>query len=385
MKIRRSRIPKGTRLFLFSAFLSTLFAVEFPARARAAEPVTTEGRVNRGAFPLAKYGDRYAPLPKEVEAEIRGKLAQILAPIKLAPGAWFRASFGSAPSVMDRRRILDSFAETEIWQCKGKSCDGCASEAAGCAVGKAVARGVGGVGVVGVLHPCLYGDGKCPPGVRGDLGTWLERFVAGVGYYKSGLPKDTLAIAKAAKKSSAWIAATSSAVNRTLGACPGPYPAESLRFLFDLEAATLPNPALARCGKTYFDSLKRLPEKCKALAGGLQTEWKAFERKMLRGEADTLRCDAYCLKMLCRKADAGAIFTQFSGKSAVLIGDGACEGETPKRMGVFLRAALPRALRAKLEETSCLPASEKAVDEGATSREGTGSLESGSSDVQLVE
>lgn len=368
MKIETgSRILRGIRLFLFST-------VGF-ASALASDPATIEGRINRNAYPLARYGSKYALLPKGVEGELRARIAQVLAPIRLAPASWFRAALGHAPSTVDRRRILESAAETEIWKCQGEGCAGCpGNETSGCVLGNAVA---GGIGVVALIHPCLYGEGKCPKGASADLGAWTEKFVLGVAYSKSGLPKDGSAFRKAAKASAEWLRNTSRSVNLLLGACPGPYATESLKFLFGVEAASLPNAAILRCGQAYLADLRALPARCKALGASLRAPWARYEKDQLRPAADILRCDDYCLKMLCRKAGAGTVFTRFSGKPALLLGDGACEGETPKLRGKFIRDALPSAIRGLLEPGDCLPPEERPGD-------GASALGNGP-EVQLVE
>ncbi len=347
----------------------------------AAEPVTAEGRINRNAYALARYGGKYSPTPKGVEAELRSKINQVLTAVRLAPAAWFRASFGTAPGSSDRRKILESFAETEIWSCNGKSCEGCpGNESLGCVLAKPVS---GSVGVVTVLHPCLYGDGKCPRGSPSEVGSWTEKIVAGVAYYKMGFKKDMYGFQKDHKASSDWLSNTSRSVNLMLGACPGPYSSDSLKFLFGLDAVTLPNPAVLRCGQSYLETLRAFPTKCKLLGGALKEEWATFEKKRLRPSADILRCDGYCLKMLCRSRDVGTIFTTFSDKPALLLGDGACEGETPKLIGRFFREAVPRALRERLEGAGCFPPPEKAptVTSGDDSMSGLGN----GPEVQLVE
>ena len=364
------RILDGIRLFLFSAFVGTSVF--------AGAPVTTEGRVNRNAFPIARFAGKFDRLPGEVEAELRARIDQALAPVKLAPTAWFRASLPILPDAGDRRKILESYLETEIWKCEGTSCENCAGdESSGCILGNNVA---GGVGVVAVIHPCLYGEGKCFPGAPSDLGEWIEKFVLGVAYDKAGLPKSKDAFRKALRASGSWIAATSRAVNQMIGACPGPYSAESLKFLFNLDAISLPNAAIMKCGQTYLEEFRGLPAKCKLLRGPLKEEWTVFEKAQLRASTDILRCDAYCQKMLCRPKGVSTVFTRFSGKPALLIGDGACEGETPKARGKFLREALPRNLRGKLEESACLPP----IEGAASLRDGTSGLGNGP-EVQLVE
>jgi hypothetical protein len=235
--------------------------------------------------------------------------------------------------------------------------------------------------VVALIHPCLYDGKKCPSGNSDGLDEWVEQFVFGVAYYKSGRPKNGAEFRKARRRSGEWIRYTSRSVNETLGACPGPYPGESLKFLSSLGAVTLPNPALEKCGQRYLEEIRRLPEKCKSLARSLREEWSAFEKKQLRKTADILRCDPYCLKMLCRTKDVGTVFTRFSGKPTLLIGDGACEGKTPKMSGGFLREALPKALRTKLEKESCLPPGDEAETSTDDSTSGLGN----GPEVQLVE
>jgi hypothetical protein len=348
----------------------------------ASEPTTAEGRVNRNAFTLAHFVGKAEELPKGADEALRARIKQLLAPIRLAPAAWFRASLGTETSPSDRRKIIESIADTEIWKCVGGSCAGCpGNEVTGCVLSNLVAGG--GIGVVAMIHPCLYGDGACPRGGSNDANAWVENFVLGVAYYKSGLPKNGTAYRKALQASHDWIATTSKTVNATFAGCPGPFPGESLKFLFGLGAVSLPNPALLRCGQNYLEALRALPSKCKALAGPLKEEWAGYEKVALRPNADILRCDVFCLKMLCRTRDAGSIFTRFAGKPALLLGDGACEGESPKLAGRFTRDSIPRGIRKKLEEGSCLPAVEK-LPSGTVPETATGGIGNGP-EVDLIE
>lgn len=366
------RILSGVRIVFFAWALAS-------GGVSAREPLTTEGRINRNAFPISRYGEKFTLLPKNVEAELRARIGQARAPIQLAPASWFRAAIGTAPPMSDRRKIMESVEDTEIWKCAGSSCSGCpGNETSGCVLGSRVA---GGVGVVALIHPCLYGEGKCPNGAPTELSQWIEKYILGIAYYKAGLPKDGAAFRKSMKSSSEWLRNTSRSMNLMLGACPGPYSADSLRFLLGLEAVTLPNAALLRCGQSYLAELQNLGGKCALSTSPSKKAWEEFEKKMIRPSADILRCDDYCLKLLCRGKDAGTIFTAFSGKPVLLLGDGACEGETPKRMGRFIEDALPRELRGPVFEKSCAPAPEKSPPE---KQGGVGSGESSSS-VQLLD
>jgi hypothetical protein len=139
---RRSRILFGIRLFLFSALASNAFG---------SDPITTEGRINRNAFPLAAFPSKYTATPKSVERELRSRMNQALTPIRLAPASWFRASFGNVPTGSDRRKILESLNETEIFTCLGKTCEGCGGvDTLGCVVAK---LNPGAVGVVARISP----------------------------------------------------------------------------------------------------------------------------------------------------------------------------------------------------------------------------------------
>jgi hypothetical protein len=371
----RSRILNGVRLFLVLG-VGTLVT---NSKASGTEELTIEGRINRNAYFLERQRDKFTPIPDELEKELRGRIAQVLSPIRLAPASWFKTVFGTEFSPGNRRKILASIAETEIWGCLGESCPGCSGdESSGCILGKSIS---GGVGVVAVIHPCLYGRGACERGASRDLNLWVEHFVLGVAYYKAGFQKNTIALRKAQKVSQEWLLSTSRSVNTMLGACPGPYSADSLRFLFKLGSVSLPNPALLRCGQEYYDTLRGLPKRCVKLSKTYKKEWDAFYKKQLRASADILRCDSYCLKLLCRKKNAGTLLTLFSDKPALLLGDGACEGKEPKLLDEFLRDSLPPDLRSKLENDTCLPGRSK---KDSSDGEGMGGLEDGPS-VQLIE
>ncbi len=374
INLRRSRILERVRLFLFIAVVLPQLTLDL---AYAAPARTTEGRLNRNAYPLTKFADRYANVPKGVEVELRARIEQVLVPVRLAPRSWMQTVLGSAPSVGDRRRILDAFSDTEIWKCLGETCRGCpGDEGSGCVLGSKVS---GGVGVVMLVHPCLYGEGACGRGVNADIGTWAEKAVATLAFYKAGHVREGSSLTKAQKASANWIRETSASVNRILGACPGPYASESMVFLVKHESVKLPNAAIKKCGETYFKLLEDLPSRCKSLRAAHQGEWEAFRRKFMGKKADIVRVDDYGKAMLCRKKTARTIFTVFAESPTLLIGDNGCEGEKPIATEEFIREALPKPLRAKLDATRCLPEPETRLDSPNTS-----DLSSGN-EVQLVD
>src|SRR5690606_18091365 len=219
-----------------------------------------EGRMNRAAFPLSRYAAKYEPIPKSIEAEIRGRMGQALDPIRFAPASWFRSSFGVVPKSIDRKRILESALETEIWKCSGGECRGCpGDEPLGCVM---ASKAMGGVGVVALIHPCLIGEGKCPRNAAPDSAAWIEKVIASVAFHKAGIANENGALKKAQKASSRWIAETSASINRTLDACPGPYSIESKKFLLALDSLSEPNPAVKTCGERYLSELRPVSKKC---------------------------------------------------------------------------------------------------------------------------
>ncbi len=351
--LRSSRILRGVRLFLF--------LISGMASGHAAAPTTTEGRVNRNAFPLARYADRYAPLPAAIEPALRARIEQALAPVRLAPRSWFRASFGITPSPGDRRKIIASLSDTEIWKCLGESCRGCTGdESAGCALGAQVS---GGTGVVLLVHPCLYGEGTCPRGVDGDVNAWVERVIAASSFYKSGLERKGNNLKKSQQASSEWIRETSKSVNQILGACPGPYSSESMAFLRKLDSVSIPNWALRKCGEAYVSSLETLPQKCPALRKSLKAEWKSIGG----GEnmnSDVLRIDEFGMRLLCRKKSTKTVWTLFASRRILLLGDGACTGQTPVAINEFLNDSIPSSLRKKLDEYGCTNLFKQGIDSG---------------------
>jgi hypothetical protein len=349
-------LKKGRPFFFFCAFL-----VLFSALSLARED-SVEGRINRAAFPLERFSADYAAVPKSIESEVRAKFGPVLGPIRVASLAWFQKSFGLAPSVGDRQRILESIADTEIWKCRGATCKGCPADSPlGCVRSR---TSTAGIGVVAVIHPCLVGDGSCPRNVRADAGTWLENIVTGVAFYKSGATVD---LRKAQKASSQWIASTSSSVNRLLGACPGPYATDSMRFLLSVDTVSEPNPALQKCGSKYLDAIRDLPKKCPKIRALMGEEWDAFAKKSLPSSIDVLRCDSRCRKLLCRSSAAKTIFTAFGSRPTLLLADGACEGESPQDLTGSQRGAIPQSIRARVLAYGCLSGS---VPANETSLEG---------------
>jgi hypothetical protein len=342
-RFENGRILKKVRPFSFIAI--ALFA---NLGVWAAD--TIEGRINRVAFPLARYASDYVAVPKEIESEIRAKMEAVLVPIRVAPEAWFRASFGIVPAAADRRRILESVGETEIWKCLGRTCPGCPADSPmGCVRARPA---TGGIGVVALIHPCLVGEGGCPKGERADAAAWMEKVVAGVVFHKAAVPEDRFK--KSMKASSAWIADTSRSVNRLLAACPGPYAADSMKFLLSIDTVSEPNPALRKCGSKYLEELRALPGKCPKIRAQMSEEWDAYAKKYLGRSIDVLRCDSRCRKLLCRSAAAKTVFTTFSARPTLLLADGACEGEKPLDLEGSLRDALPRALRTRISAYGCI-------------------------------
>jgi hypothetical protein len=162
-----------------------------------------ESRINRAAFSLARYSEHYEPVPEAVELELRKRFEQALDPIRIAPASWFHRSFGIAPGPGDRRRILESVGDIEIWRCRDRSCPSCGDSLLGCARGKPAS---GGTGVVATIHPCLYGKAACPTGTKPDIDAWIERVIAGTAFHKAGLRDQNGSLRKALAASSAWIA-----------------------------------------------------------------------------------------------------------------------------------------------------------------------------------
>jgi hypothetical protein len=336
-------LKKGRPFFFFAILLFELCPLA------SAREDSVEARINRAAFPIERFSEDYAPIPKSIESEMRAKLSQVLGPIRVAPLSWFRASFGLVPGAGDRQRILASVLDTEIWKCRGSTCKGCSGDAAlGCVRSRST---TGGIGVVALIHPCLIGEGTCPKNARADASAWLERVVTGVAYYKSGA---TVEMRKAQSASSKWIAGTSRSVNQLLGACPGSYATDSMRFLLSIDTVSEPNSALRKCGSKYLDAIRELPKKCPKIPALMGEEWDAFAKRSLPSSIDVLRCDSRCRKLLCRSAEAKTIFTAFGTRPTLLLADGACEGETPQDLAGSVRDALPAAMRPRVASYGCI-------------------------------
>jgi hypothetical protein len=194
----------------------------------------------------------------------------------------------------------------------------------------------------------------------------MEKIITEIVFHKSAVPEDRLK--KSLKASSAWIADTSRSVNRLLDACPGPYGADSMRFLLSIDTVSEPNAALRKCGAKYLEELRTLPEKCPKIRAQMPEEWDKYAKKHLARSIDVLRCDSRCRKLLCRSAAAKTVFTSFSARPTLLLADGACEGEKPLDLTGSLRDALPRALRARIAAYGCIagapPGSEAAGNTG---------------------
>lgn len=360
----KSRISRGIWLFLFCA--SFAFASD-----------STEMRINQTAFPLARYSSRYAPVPIEAKDPLRVKIESALTPVRLAPKAWFYSAFSTAPTIGDRQRLLDHFREVDIWKCLGDSCQGCSGmDSLGCVLS---AKTSGGIGTLAVIHPCLYGDGKCPRGKKADINLWAERVISDVPFFKLGLSTSDDALRKSRKKSSAWIKATSRSVNQLLGSCPGPYKRGSIEFLWEVAAVSRPNPAIRRCGETYVRAISTLMKRCPNLRKTGTVEWKSFTKEQLKTPPEILRCDSFCQKMLCRKAGSLLVFSSFNLKPHLLVLDGACEGETPTSESA-IRDSYPRSLRMKAEQAGCFSTTDTPIDSDVSA----GSLGDGP-EVQLVE
>lgn len=362
-----SRVSRGIRLFLFSiSIVSAAFAVD-----------TIEKRINQNAFLLSRYESKFVSIPREVNAALHVKIESVLTPVRLAPKSWFTSAFMTTPTTGDRHRLIENLKEIEIWRCLGESCQGCSgTESLGCVLSKKTS---GGVGTVAVIHPCLYGEGRCPRGKKADVNLWAERVVTDVPFFKLGLDPSGDALRKARKKSLAWIHSTSRSVNQLLGSCPGPYGKGTLDFLREVGSVSVPNPAIRRCGETYLRAIRTFADRCPKIEKTGAKEWKKFTTVLFKTAPEILRCDSFCQKMLCRKSKANLVFTTFNAKAVLMILDGACEGATPTSDTIF-GEVFPRSLRLKAEDAGCL------MPDGPTAeqRSSTGELGNGA-EVELVE
>ncbi len=365
-----SRISQGIRLFIF--ILSGLLSAV--SIASASEPTTDEGRTNRSAFPMVKYQDRYSLVPPTIESALREKIEQVLTPVRLRPESWFKSTFGSSATAGERARIFDSFSETEIWRCSSDYCRECPSaEYLGCVLG---AKRPNGYGVVAVIHPCLYGEGKCVK--KGSIDGWAERAVSTIPYYKLGLRAGARPLEKFQTDSAAWIHKTSAAVNEILGACPGPYSKKAMTFLTENGGISEPNAALKACSAKYLSAIRNLPETCKILKTEAKEAWAGFTKDYLSKNPEVLRADSFSRKMFCRNREARTLFTGVETNPVLFLFDGACEGEAPTSITDFIRAALPRGLKARLDTSGCLPKGSVKKSEES----GTGDLSNGP-EIQL--
>ncbi|MBC7384619.1 MAG: hypothetical protein H7301_00470 [Cryobacterium sp.] len=326
---------------LFAALPYMAVVVSLSGFASEGMPTSTEGRLNRNAFRAVKFQTQFGPVPSGAEAALREKITPVMDAIRIAPASWFKEVFHAEPSAGDRKRILESLQDTEIWACLGEACQGCpSSEASGCVLS---AKTSGGTGVVALIHPCLLGQ-TCRKEMVPDLKLWIERVVTEVAFHKQALPLQGDALRKANKASTAWIARTVGSVNTLLRSCPGPYGSDGVKLLRELQAITLPNAALLKCGANYYAAVTSLAGKCKRWVG----EMDPFPTKVLR-------CDSFCRKMLCRTPAAHTIFTVLGGSKTLLLLDGSCEGDQPLDVAGLLSEITPPSMREALQASGCLP------------------------------
>ncbi len=345
----------------------TLLLMTFAAS--GGEPTTAEGRANRNAFPLVRYQKEYAILQPTVENTLRLKLDEALAPVRLLPKSWFESVYPNILTTGERLRLLDSFKETEIWKCSGEYCRACpVTEQLGCVLGSKTPAGFG---VVAIIHPCLYGEGKCTK--RGEIDGWVERFISSTVYYKLGLQGSSRPLVKYQESSSRWIHKTATDVNEALSSCPGPYTKKTLNFLIRNNAISNPNPALKTCAQKYLSALIDLPLRCPSLKKESKLAWAALTKNQFRKDAEIFRADPFSRKMLCRSRDAKVLFTSIDSKPILFLFDGACEGEDALAKEEFIQSVVPAALRDQLIASGCI--AKKAEEK--REEQGTGSLQNG--------
>lgn len=364
----KGRVSKGIRLFIiYTAFVSSSFGVE---------PTTAEGRTNRNAFPLIRYQNRYAPVPAEIETSLRAKIEQVLAPVRLLQKEWFRTTFQVQPLSGELPRSLSAFSEIEIWKCSGEYCQGCpGGEPLGCILG---AKTPTGFGVVALIHPCLYGVGKCTK--RGDIDGWAERFIVNTFYFKLGLAESPQPRKVFQERSTQWIRKTSDAVNEALSACPGPYSRKTLAFLRENQAVSPPNSAIKSCGERYLMALRKLADQCGVLKTELKDSWNSFSKTLFDVLPEVLRGNSFSRSLFCRRNDATTLFTLVGKQPTLILFDEACEGENPKSLDGFLRGVLPPELKNRMTTANCLSQAAK------PNREAPGISELGNGqEIQLVE
>lgn len=290
------------------------------------------------------------PISPAVNSALRKKLEEVLAPIRLLPAHWFSATFPGQVSIGTRTRLLESISETEIWKCSGEYCRGCpGTEMLGCILGASTPTGYG---VVALIHPCLYGEGRCTRADTVDL--WAERFIVSAIFYKLGLVNDARPLKKYQEASSAWLRKTANAVNDALGSCPGPYKEKTITFLRENELVSLPNSALRTCAEKYLEALRSLPGRCPIFKKELKESWDPFFKKNFRKTPEILRCGPFCRRMLCRGKGSTTVFTLVGTTPTLFLLDGACEGEVPSSIDRFFMSVLPQQMKALVNQSHCL-------------------------------
>lgn len=332
------------KILLF-AFFATLVP---DSSAWAANTVSEiELRLNRTAFSDASLAKNYVSLTAAENARLNALRADALRVVKLNEAEFIR-TVGKPLPPETRATIVRAMESFETWACKGPECANCGGTYRnGCVRAKRVGQATG---AVAVIHPCLLQQSRCP-GQPATLADWMETTLGWVAHVKiTGVLKQDSG-AKAGAAGARVIRSTASAVNGILGACPGPYSAESGEFLTKTGHLSMPNAALTKCGEKYLRTLQDLKKTCPEISIGPEV---ASILQSASANRRVRRCDSYCQTMVCQKKSRHPPFVRFGGTPTLLITDTACEGERPLRLGEFVRWTLPESIRASAAVSLCV-------------------------------
>lgn len=336
MRIRESKDAfRRGGLLLGAAFslFSISAALAFAPRARAEEGVDYERRMNATAFPDTLQKDSL-PLGVGDRARVRKIQNEILQVVGFNPTYYFRAvTKEAAPKPLEQKRIVQAMRALEYRICGSEGtdlrCEVCGTGANACVKSK---KAGGTIGLLAYLSPCLLqAKGACAKYSPKSLPEAIEGTLASAAYLKWwGQPSDGKARAAAGAGSDAirWIAKN---VNSVLGACPAGYSKSDRDFLGYEEHLRRANDSLSRCASAYQATLRRATKECAflrtpaELARGAKAFWTPY------------RCDEFCQTLLCRPKWDVAWLTRFGSDDAIVLPDGACEGDKPQKLDTFVR------------------------------------------------
>lgn len=337
---------------IFLSILISFFHPTFADGATKDEISTIEQRLNRSAFKDASMMKRYRPIEVQDQARIDGVRREVLDVIRLNDAEWFSKVVPNSPLPKETRNtIIKSIENIDVWVCPGKSCSDCGTDSPnGCVRSRTT---VGSVGSIALIHPCLFSKGTVCAKTPASLHEWMEGIAGATAYAKITQSFKNDSLKKASEESSRVIRQTTKSVNELLTSCPGPYSSEAYQFLSRTQHISEPNSFVKKCGENYVDILKALRQKCPEIS--IFSELLAeFSERKLTSPIRIARCDSFCQVMTCHKKNTYPALARFGSVSTLLIVDGACEGESMKRISDFLRGTLPPEVARSSALNTCL-------------------------------